>query len=53
MYKPKTNSKKGEKVKKEIIADGPSTENGEMALVKNVLIAFATWEGYNYEELFY
>ena len=43
--------KKGEKVKKgEVIADGPSTQNGEMALGKNVLIAFSTWEGYNYED---
>lgn len=43
--------KKGEKVKKDdVIADGPSTQNGEMALGKNVLIAFTTWEGYNYED---
>ena len=43
--------KKGEEVKKgEAIADGPSTKNGEMALGKNVLIAFSTWEGYNYED---
>ena len=42
---------KGEKVKKgEVIADGPSTKNGEMSLGKNVLIAFSTWEGYNYED---
>ena len=42
---------KGEKVKKgDVIADGPSTQNGEMALGKNVLIAFSTWEGYNYED---
>ncbi len=42
---------KGEEVKKgEAIADGPSTKNGEMALGKNVLIAFSTWEGYNYED---
>ena len=42
---------KGEKVKKgEAIADGPSTKDGEMALGKNVLIAFSTWEGYNYED---
>ena len=41
----------GEKVKKgDAIADGPSTQNGEMALGKNVLIAFSTWEGYNYED---
>ncbi len=42
---------KGEKVKKgDAIADGPSTKNGEMALGKNVLVAFSTWEGYNYED---
>ncbi|MBR2240225.1 MAG: DNA-directed RNA polymerase subunit beta [Clostridia bacterium] len=42
---------RGEKVKAgEILADGPSTVNGEMSLGKNVLIAFTTWEGYNYED---
>ena len=42
---------RGEKVKVGgILADGPSTKNGEMALGKNVLIAFTTWEGYNYED---
>ena len=42
---------KGEKVKAgEIIADGPSTKDGEMSLGRNVLIAFTTWEGYNYED---
>ena len=42
---------KGEKVKAgDVIADGPSTQNGEMALGKNVIIAFTTWEGYNYED---
>ncbi|OQB13148.1 MAG: DNA-directed RNA polymerase subunit beta [Firmicutes bacterium ADurb.Bin193] len=41
----------GEVVKKDdIIADGPSTDNGEVALGKNVLIGFMTWEGYNYED---
>ena len=34
----------------DILADGPATQNGEMALGKNVLIAFSTWEGYNYED---
>ncbi|QQK07181.1 DNA-directed RNA polymerase subunit beta [Miniphocaeibacter halophilus] len=34
----------------DIIADGPSTENGEIALGKNILIAFMTWEGYNFED---
>ena len=43
--------KTGEKVKKgDIIADGPATDKGEMALGKNLLIAFTTWEGYNYED---
>ena len=42
---------RGEKVKQgELLADGPSTKNGEMALGRNVLIAFTTWEGYNYED---
>ncbi len=41
----------GEKVKKgDVIADGPSTANGEIALGKNILIGFMTWEGYNYED---
>ena len=41
----------GEKIKEgDLIADGPATKNGEMALGKNVLIAFTTWEGYNYED---
>ena len=41
----------GEKVKaSQIIADGPSTANGEIALGKNALIGFMTWEGYNYED---
>ena len=42
---------KNEKVKAgDIIADGPSTDNGEIALGRNVLIGFMTWEGYNYED---
>ncbi len=42
---------KGERVKAgEVIADGPSTSNGELALGKNPLIGFMTWEGYNYED---
>ena len=36
--------------KKEILADGPSMEKGEMALGQNILIAFMTWDGYNYED---
>ncbi|MBC5743323.1 DNA-directed RNA polymerase subunit beta [Lachnospiraceae bacterium MD308] len=42
---------KGDKVEAgDVIADGPSTSNGEMALGKNPLIGFMTWEGYNYED---
>ncbi len=42
---------KGDKVEKgQVIADGPSTSNGELALGKNPLIGFMTWEGYNYED---
>ncbi len=42
---------KGNHVEKgEVIADGPSTQNGEIALGKNPLIGFMTWEGYNYED---
>ena len=42
---------KGEKVKKgDVIADGPSTDKGELALGKNILVGFMTWEGYNYED---
>ena len=42
---------KGDSIKKgQIIADGPSTKNGELALGKNPLIGFMTWEGYNYED---
>ncbi|SLM27786.1 RNA polymerase, beta subunit [Desulfamplus magnetovallimortis] len=43
--------RKGEMVKKgEVIADGPSTEMGELALGKNVTVAFMPWGGYNYED---
>ena len=42
---------KGEKVKKgDVIADGPSTQNGELSLGKNILVGFMNWEGYNYED---
>ena len=37
-------------VEKQVLADGPSTDQGEMALGRNVLIGFMTWEGYNYED---
>ncbi len=43
--------KRGDVVKKgDILADGPSTELGELALGRNVVVAFMTWEGYNYED---
>ena len=42
---------KGDRVEEgEVIADGPSTKNGELSLGKNPLIGFMTWEGYNYED---
>ena len=42
---------RGQRVKKgEVLADGPATENCEVALGKNALIGFMTWEGYNYED---
>ncbi len=42
---------KGDKIEEgQVIADGPSTSNGELALGKNPLIGFMTWEGYNYED---
>jgi len=41
----------GQRVKAgDLLADGPSTEQGELALGRNVLVAFMTWEGYNYED---
>ena len=43
--------RQGQRVKRgEVIADGPSTEGGEMALGKNLLVAFMPWEGHNYED---
>jgi DNA-directed RNA polymerase subunit beta len=43
--------KKGEKVRKDqVIADGPSTDGGELSLGRNILIGFMAWEGYNYED---
>lgn len=42
---------KGDRIEKgQVIADGPSTDNGELALGYNVLVAFMPWEGYNYED---
>ncbi|MBQ1377332.1 MAG: DNA-directed RNA polymerase subunit beta, partial [Lachnospiraceae bacterium] len=50
-YNQKPIVNKGEHVEKgQVIADGPSTHNGEIALGKNPLIGFMTWEGYNYED---
>ena len=41
----------GDKIKKgQLLADGPSTDNGELALGKNLMVAFMTWEGYNFED---
>ena len=41
----------GQKVKKgDILSDGPAIDNGELSLGRNVLVAFMTWEGYNYED---
>ena len=41
----------GDKVKEgQIIADGPATDNGELALGRNILVAFMSWEGYNFED---
>ena len=37
-------------IKGDVLADGPSTDNGELALGKNLLVAFMPWEGYNYED---
>ena len=43
--------RKGDYVKKgEVLADGPSTDRGELALGKNVMVAFMPWRGYNYED---
>mgnify|MGYP004656057725 CR=1 FL=1 len=42
---------KGDKVNAgDVLADGPATQNGELALGRNILIGFMTWEGYNYED---
>ena len=42
---------KGDKVEAgDVISDGPSTDKGELALGKNILVGFMTWEGYNYED---
>ncbi len=47
----KPNCTKGQKVKKgDLLADGYATQNGELALGKNVLVGYMNWEGYNYED---
>ena len=51
MYKSKPLVRVGDKVKSgDIIADGPSTKVGELALGKNVTVAFMPWQGYNFED---
>ncbi len=51
LLQPETDCLQGEKVEEgQVIADGPSTQHGELALGKNPLIGFMTWEGYNYED---
>ena len=43
--------KKGQRVERgDVLSDGPATENGELALGKNVLVAYMTWKGYNFED---
>ncbi|WP_163971936.1 DNA-directed RNA polymerase subunit beta [Oceanobacillus halotolerans] len=50
-YNQKPIVSEGDRVTKgEILADGPSMDNGELALGRNVLVGFMTWEGYNYED---
>ena len=50
MHKSKTLVKVGDKIKGDIIADGPATKLGELALGKNVTVAFMPWQGYNFED---
>jgi DNA-directed RNA polymerase subunit beta len=50
-YNQRTNVDEGDRVEVgQLVADGPSTEGGEMALGKNLLVAFMPWEGHNYED---
>src|SRR5690606_8225343 len=50
-YNQKVAVRMGDRVEVgEVIADGPSTDNGELALGKNLLIGFMSWEGYNFED---
>jgi DNA-directed RNA polymerase subunit beta len=51
LHQPAAPSWRGDKVKPgDVLADGPSTDNGELALGKNLLVAFMPWEGYNFED---
>ena len=51
VHQPRVLVDEGQKVTKgDLLADGPSTQNGELALGKNLLVAFMPWEGYNYED---
>jgi DNA-directed RNA polymerase subunit beta len=51
LHQPPHPGEEGQKVTAgDLIADGPSTHNGELALGKNLLVAFMPWEGYNYED---
>ncbi len=43
-------NKNGETVDPTVLADGPATDQGELALGRNILVGFMTWEGYNYED---
>jgi DNA-directed RNA polymerase subunit beta len=50
-YNQRVIAKEGERVEPgTVLADGPATENGELALGRNLLVAFMSWEGYNYED---
>ena len=48
-HRPLVNAGQAVKVG-DVLADGPSTDNGELALGRNILVAFMSWEGYNYED---
>ena len=51
MHQPKPIVSKGQKIEEgDVLADGPCTQQGELALGKNVLVAFMPWNGYNFED---
>ena len=52
MHKSDSSCKRGYVEKGDIIADGPASKIGELALGKNVTVAFMPWNGYNYEDQF-